>query len=264
VQVFAPVALSLAIALGALAACSSFGEATGVSPATDGGLDAPATGTDATAADGAAPGTCTSLIADDFTTQRMEWKQTGDHQAFEKHRLVLTPGTVSRDGAVWWMTPLTFTGYLRVRVDFHIETPAGMPKGNGFALTWADAMEPLPTTIGGLGASFGVCASTPPVHGYAVAGSTANDTIAIVETVNCDTDTPGARPAAVLDGDHFFAFEVRPTSITGTLDGMVPLTRTNLSPPAVTTGHFGMSAGAAAGASTAHVITKVSIESCVE
>ncbi len=246
-----------------VAACSSFGSAADAPAGADGGVDA---GVDSPVVevDGASEGgsgKCTVLLTDDFATQKAGWKATGSEQKFEPNQLVLTPAGKGGDGAVWWSAALTYADYLRVRVEFHTETPGGQIRGNGFAVTWADVAGGLPTMIGGLGESFGVCSATPPIQGYAFGGSTTKDQIVIVQTAVCDTNIPEGRATAALDGDHFFAFEVRPTKIAGSLDGTVPLSRADLAPAAVTRGFFGMSAGAS-GAQTAHVIKRVLLESC--
>jgi len=268
VRVLLPSAVS--VALVALAACSSFGSATAVDETVDAGLDAPfgvdaiGAGMDAAPPDGGATSPCTTLVSDAFATQRPEWQGTGQDQRFDPGELVLTPGGASKNGAVWWNKQLTYEGFLRVRVELRTATALGALKGNGFALTWATASSPLPATIGGLGESFGVCTSTPPVQGYAVTGSTGFERIAIVDTVGCDTNPAGDRPAAMLDGDHVFSFEVRPAKITASLDGMLMLSRTALSPAAAKVGYFGMSAAAAGTGTTSHVIKRVVIESCTE
>jgi hypothetical protein len=257
-------AISVCTVLFASGACSSFGETDG--PVADGGgIDGAGPGAESgTLSEAGSPETgpaCQTLLSDDFTTQRTEWTLTGENQQFDVKSLVLTNGAPSKNGAVWWNVPFTIDGHLRVTVAFEVHTPLGN-KGSGLAISWIDANQPFPPALGGLGQAFVVCSSNPPTYGYAVAASTSYDSIAVLDTVACNVATPADRARAALEGTHTFKFDIRPSTIAGSLDGALNFSRTNIVPPAPKRGYLGLTASSDGSVSSAHVIKSVLVESC--
>ena len=84
--------------------------------------------------------------------------------------------------------------------------------------------------------------------------------ILIIDTASCNVEPSTNKPAADPFLDHFVSFDIYPDHITGTFDGKLPLSRTDLNPPAPTTGYVGLTA-AATNAVTAHIIKSIKVVS---
>ena len=254
----------------AVGACTSFAASNDDGPA-DGGGSADAAASETSPGSPGSPdsgrpdadaSSCTTLISDDFATQRPEWRTTGDNQHFKAKELLLTPAQSGTNGAVWWNAPVSYSGYLRVTVGVRINTPQAAPKGDGLAIAWVDDKQPFPPALGGLGKSLAVCAGAPTTNGYAIGARTGDDTVEIVDTVACDTATPADHPAFTLEGEHTFVIEIRPASIATVIDGTFKFERTNLGPQAATSGYLGLTASSSSPASTGHSIVRVVVERC--
>ncbi len=164
----------------------------------------------------------------------------------------LTPQDMgSTSGAVWWKTPITFTGRLHVVLDFSFAL--GSKQGDGITVAWIPVTKPY--TLGPQGQSYGTC--NAGLQGSAVAVDTRDNQFVVVSPiVNCDTS--GVVTVSSLPTAKKVTVDITPAAIKASLDTGTTIQRSVTSP---TTGYLGFTA-ATGGGFTGHSVVAVSASSC--
>jgi hypothetical protein len=200
----------------------------------DGGLDAAA---------------CTPVPLDAFGSAG--WALLGSAMV-NGSQVQLTPlNSGGSAGALWWKTPLTFSGSLHVVLDFTFAL--GTTAGDGITVAW------IPTTktyaVGPEGQSYGIC--NAGLAGSAVAVDTRDNQFVVVSPIsNCNTN--GVITVSTVPTSKKVTVDIRATGIKATLDTGVAIGRAVTSP---TTGYLGFTAATGNGF-TSHTVTGVSASLC--
>lgn len=204
-------------------------------------------GADAETRDG-----CT-VIQDQTVATAPSWWRILGLVSSQPGRVVLTSKAPSQTGAMWSASPITFTGTLRVELDYAIE-PDEAPVGDGIAIAWIDVS--TPPTLGPAGQSFGICNAAR--SGVAVAADSRDAQLLVMTGVsqNCATNE-GVFPADVVGSTRLVA-ELRADAVAGRIGAGEMRSRPVTLP---TTGYVGITASTGQGYA-AHVIRAIRVLAC--
>ena len=196
---------------------------------------------------------CTVLVADSFAAVSPSWEALAD-ATFSPGQVELTPRDMgARAGAIWWKSPLTFSGTLRVEVDFKTDSMGTMP-GHGLAVAWIATSTPY--AIGDNGQSFGLC--NAGLAGVAVAADGRDSQLLAMNSVDGDCGTGGGVWPAMIGAGGKLVMELRTDSLMaryGAATGMRSVT-------APITGYFGITAATGGSSQASHAVTSVRVSSC--
>lgn len=204
----------------------------------DGGADG---GVDASA--------CTPVALDAFNSA--SWALLGD-ATLSGGQVRLTPVNMGGSaGALWWTTPITFTGRLHVVLDFTFAV--GSKAGDGITVAWIPTSKPY--TVGPQGQSYGIC--NAGIQGSAVAVDTRDNQFVVVSPItNCDTT--GVVTVSTLLSAKKVTVDITAAAIKASLDTGIAIQRNVTSP---STGYLGFTAATGNGF-TSHVVAGVSASLC--
>jgi hypothetical protein len=199
---------------------------------------------------------CPIMFDDDLESPSVGWALLGQAQAGAQG-VVLTPqATEALAGAMWRRTALSFTGELRVVVDYSFET-AGSNVGDGMTVAW---LQPPPTyTLGYAGLSMGLCAVG--MIGTAVQLDGYNSRLVVLNDFNNDCNTNGFLSGVQVEKATELTVEIRADRMTGTLN----TGQTKALPKTIpTSGYLGITAatGASGVGQTSHIVHHVRVSSC--
>jgi hypothetical protein len=232
--------------------------ADGMSPSGDGNLvDAPDPNDASTQLvfdDGGAEGgidasACVPVPLDAFNSAN--WALLGD-ATLSGAQVRLTPKNMGGSaGALWWKTPITFTGRLHVVLDFTFAL--GTQQGDGITVAWIPTSKPY--TVGPQGQSYGIC--NAGIQGSAVAVDTRDNQFVVVAPI-ASCDTTGVVTVSTLLSATKVTVDISAIGITASLDTGTTIKRNVTSP---TTGYLGFTAATGNGY-TSHVVAGVSALLC--
>jgi hypothetical protein len=195
---------------------------------------------------------CNSIALDPLGTG--SWELLGSAKVIAGQVHLTTANSGGSAGALWWKTPLTFSGRLHVVVDFAYVLATGA-QGNGLTVSW------LPTTspyeLGLQAGSYGIC--NVGLDGVAAAIDTLENKLVMVASVkNCDTRS---LLVATIPQLTQMAVDITQTSITATVGVTAPIT---VSRPATSpsTGYLGFTASTGTIGHTGHILTAVHAFDC--
>ena len=162
-----------------------------------------------------------------------------------------TARTGLSSGALWWKTPISFTGRLHVVLDFTFAL--GSTQGDGITVAWIPTSKPY--TLGPQGQSYGICNAM--LQGSAVAVDTRDNQFVVVSSIS-DCDTTGVVTVSSLLTAKKVTVDITAAAIKASLDTGITIQR-NVSSP--TTGYLGFTA-ATGGGFTSHSVMSVSASLC--
>lgn len=205
-------------------------------------------------------GICQILIDDSFTNNPLgSWTTLGVASfGTSVGSAVLVPkgGNTDSAGAIWWKTPLTFTGRLRAIVDFAIDAD-GVTSGDGIAVAWVSTAKP--PQLGDPRLNFGICSSTLDGAAVAAESKESNQKLLVMSSVSgiCGTNN-GVFGGTVTNATSLEVI-VQTGSLSGALSNGLKGSRSDVTLPK--TGYFGISASTGNGFAS-HVVQSVKVMSC--